>query len=228
MAETKKPMHFLAILPASLTVFFSGGSIMVLELVATRLIARYLGSSLYTWTAVIGVVLAGITIGNYIGGILADKYKPQHSLPIQFCLCSLSCVVIIFLNDVMGQWALLWELSWPTRIFLHVTLAFLLPSTMLGTISPVVAKMALDRGMATGQTVGIIYAAATAGSIVGVFVAGFYLIANFGTIAIVFTVGGALLLLAVIYRPKFWPTYIWAAIFAAIAYMTITGNTPAA
>jgi hypothetical protein len=53
---------------------------MVLELVAARLIARYLGSSLYTWTAVIGVVLGGITLGNYLGGRVADSYPARRSL----------------------------------------------------------------------------------------------------------------------------------------------------
>ena len=46
------------------TVFISSFCVMVVELVAGRIIARFLGSSLYTWTSIIGVVLAGITIGN--------------------------------------------------------------------------------------------------------------------------------------------------------------------
>ena len=68
-----KSKSFVSILIPSATVFFSSGCIMVLELVAGRLIARHLGSSLYTWTSVIGVVLAGITIGNYLGGRIADR-----------------------------------------------------------------------------------------------------------------------------------------------------------
>ncbi len=46
---------------------------MVLELVAGRIIAPYVGVSLYTWTSVIGVVLAGMSLGNYLGGRLADR-----------------------------------------------------------------------------------------------------------------------------------------------------------
>ena len=59
---------------ANATVFISSFCIMVIELVAGRLIAKYLGSSLHTWTSIIGVVLAGIAIGNAIGGRLADKF----------------------------------------------------------------------------------------------------------------------------------------------------------
>ncbi|MHC4542267.1 MAG: fused MFS/spermidine synthase, partial [Planctomycetota bacterium] len=73
-----KSKSFLSIAIPSGTVFLSSFCIMVLELVAARLIARHLGSSLYTWTAVIGVVLAGITIGNYLGGRVADRFRPRR------------------------------------------------------------------------------------------------------------------------------------------------------
>ena len=93
------------------------------------------------------------------------------------------------------------ELAW--RVFSHVSIVFLIPSTLLGTISPVVAKMALERGLPTGRTVGDIYAWGAAGSIAGTFLAGFYLIAAMGTIAIIWTVGAALLLMAIFYGGAF-------------------------
>ena len=64
----------------NLTVFVSSLCIMVVELVAGRLIARHVGNSLYTWTSVIGIVLAGIATGNYIGGRLADRYRSREVL----------------------------------------------------------------------------------------------------------------------------------------------------
>ncbi len=67
-----------------LIVFVSSGCIMILELVAGRIVAPYVGVSLYTWTGIIGVVLAGISLGNYLGGWLADRRPwtrcwPPHS-----------------------------------------------------------------------------------------------------------------------------------------------------
>ena len=56
------------------TVFITSMGIMIIELVASRLVAKHFGNSLYTWTGVIGVVLAGISLGNYIGGRLADRF----------------------------------------------------------------------------------------------------------------------------------------------------------
>jgi tetratricopeptide (TPR) repeat protein len=192
---------------------------MVLELVAARLIARHFGSSLYTWTAVIGVVLAGITVGNYLGGRIADRFRARKALAVLFALSSATCVMVVILNNLVGEWIWLWRFSWPMRVFSHVSLVFLIPSTLLGTISPVVAKMALDRGLPTGRTVGDIYAWGAAGSIAGTFATGYYLILAMGTVAIIWMVGGVLLLLAILYWARLWVLYLWAAIFIALMTM---------
>ncbi len=172
---------------------------MVLELVAGRIIARFLGSSLYTWTSVIGVVLSGITIGNYIGGLLADRFRPVRTLALLFAVCAAACLVTIIANNPIGNFTWLWRFNWPARILLHVTAVFLLPSTLLGTISPVVAKMALEMGLPTGRTVGDIYASGAAGSIAGTFAAGYYLIALMGTVSIIYGVAAVMIAMSLLY-----------------------------
>jgi spermidine synthase len=206
----------------SITVFISSFCIMVLELVAARLIARHLGSSLYTWTAVIGVVLAGISLGNYVGGRIADRFVARKALSVLFAISSVTCVVTVIANNLVGEWTLLWHLSWPGRIFTHIFLVFMLPSTLLGTISPVVAKMALDRGLPSGRTVGDIYAWSAVGSIAGTFAAGYYLIPAMGTILIVWTIGGILLLMSILYCVSHWP-FLMLAIFFLSAMAIGTG-----
>jgi hypothetical protein len=81
-----------------LIVFISSGCIMILELVAGRIIAPWVGVSLYTWTSVIGVVLAGISLGNYLGGWLADRHAslrlwehPSVGQPVAFAIRSGGC-----------------------------------------------------------------------------------------------------------------------------------------
>ncbi len=201
------------------TVFVSSGCIMTLELVASRLVARDLGSSLYTWTAIIGVVLAGIALGNYLGGRIADRHHPRRALAVLFGLSSAACVGIVVLNNLVGEWTWLWRLSWPAHVFTHVSLVFLIPSTLLGTVGPVVAKMALDQGLATGRTIGNIYAWGAAGSIAGTFLAGFFLIATFGSALIVWSIGAVMLAMAVLYWLSCWAMYLWATVFAALATM---------
>ena len=63
-------------------VFISSFCVMVIELIAARILAPYIGVSLYTWTSVIGVILAGIALGNYLGGKIADRYRSPLLLSI--------------------------------------------------------------------------------------------------------------------------------------------------
>ena len=172
-------------------VFVSSACIMILELVAGRIVAPYVGVSLYTWTTIIGVVLAGISLGNYVGGRLADRWPSPRLLGLLFLLAGLTSFMVLAV-DKLG-------VRLPTdfivvQIVFLVTALFFIPCAILGAISPVVAKLAVHDLATTGATVGKIYAAGTLGSIVGTFATGFVLISRFGTYAIVW--GVALTLIA--------------------------------
>jgi len=214
----------LRMLVPGATAFFTGGCLMVLELVAVRLVARALGSSLYTWTAILGVVLSGICVGNSVGGRLADRYHVRRLLAVLLGLSSAACVSIVVLNNLVGRWAWLWELSWPAHVFVHVSLVFLVLSMLLGMIGPAVAKLALDQGLSPGRTMGTIYAWGAAGSLTGLLLAGFFLIPHYGSIAIIWLTGAALLALALSYWISCWALYLWALVFGALAGM---GMAPA-
>ncbi len=203
---------------ANATVFIAGACIMTVELVAGRLISRYLGQSLYTWTSVIGVVLAGISLGNYAGGLIADRFRPRKALGWLFMVSSLACLTVPVTNHLIGQWTWLWEFSWPARILTHVTAVFLLPSLMLGMIGPVAAKMALEGGGTAGRALGGVYAWSSIGSIVGTFLTGFWLIAWMGTIAISLAVGGVLAVMAMLYGLRSWFPYAWLIAFAGAGF----------
>jgi tetratricopeptide (TPR) repeat protein/MFS family permease len=211
MSQAERSIRFTAFA----TVFVASACIMIVELAAGRLISRFLGQSLYTWTSVIGVVLAGISVGNYMGGLCADRFDPRRALSVLFICSSLACMAVPAFNYGIGQWKVLWELSWPARILAHVTVAFFVPSILMGTISPVVAKMALDLGIKTGQTIGSVYAWGAVGSIVGTFLAGFYLIAAMGTVAVMIAVASVLGAMGLLYGYGAWLPQVW--IFICIA-----------
>ena len=182
---------------AALIVFLSSGAIMVLELVAGRLMAPVVGVSLYTWTSIIGVVLAGISLGNFTGGLLADRYASRNTLALLFALSAAGSASIVWTLDTTR---LITRLDLPImlEVLLVFATVFLLPALLLGTISPVVVKLTLSDLDRTGNVVGRIYAAGAAGSIAGTFLAGFWLISQFGTRAIVWGVAGLLLLMALL------------------------------
>jgi spermidine synthase len=199
----------------NLTVFISSLCIMVVELVAGRLIARHVGSSLYTWTSVIGIVLAGIAAGNYIGGRLADRFRAREALASLFLLASATCLLIPLLNERIGNASLLREQEWALRIALHVFFVFFVPSAMMGTISPVAAKMALEMSRQTGRTVGSIYSWGAVGSIVGTFLTGYFLISHMGTVAVLLSVAAVLLVMALLFGARSVLPYIWSGVVAA-------------
>ncbi len=173
--------------------FIASGCTLVIELVAGRLLAPYIGVSLYTWTSVIGVILAGISIGNFLGGRLADRYPGPSVLGLTLVAASVTSFVTLGLVSVLPQFTL-WMPLVP-RILVLTTVIFFLPGCILGMITPLVVKQALtDLGHA-GGLVGRVYAISTAGSLVGVYLTGFVLIAHFGTRLIVIMVAAVLLIL---------------------------------
>lgn len=203
----------------SVTVFFLGGVVSALGLVASRLVAAGLGSSLYAWISLAGTILAGISVGCFFGGRVADRYHARRALAVLFGLSSAACVAIIMLNNVLIHWLWLWSLSWPVHVLLHVALVFFVPSALLGTMAPVVIKMTLSQGAAVGRSVGVLGACGGAGCIAGTFLTGFYLIGSYGSIAIVWIIGAALLGMALLYWTSCWALYLWAMAFAALATM---------
>ena len=183
-------------------VFVISICVMALELTASRLVARSVGSSLYTWTSVIGVVLAGITLGNFLGGWLADRFDRSRSLPWMYLFGSVACASVLWMDQLMTPMHRPSLLSWPTWVLTVVAAMFLLPSLALGTISPLVASMALSRSTRVGATVGNVYAWGALGSIIGTFLTGFYLMDVWGTRTTIGLTAATLGMLAVIVAPQ--------------------------
>lgn len=205
-------------------IFFSSACIMVVELVAGRLIARYLGNSLYTWTSIIGVVLAGMSIGNFIGGRMADRWSPERSLGWLFLAASCSCVLSLGLNSVVGEIQQGWKVLFPLRVVFSTLFIFLLPAFVLGTISPVTAKMALDRSKTVGSTIGSVYAWGAVGSIVGTFATGFFLIAAFGAKGVVLIIAAGLGLIGLFLGPWRIVHAIWVAVVLFFLWLSQTNS----
>jgi spermidine synthase len=163
--------------------------------------APYVGVSLYTWTSIIGVVLAGISIGAYLGGRIADRYPRSSTLGWLLFLSGLGAFSISPLTNLIG--GAQFHTSLMTRILMITTLIFFVPSCLLGMISPVVVKLTLNNLEKTGNVVGKIYAFSTLGSILGTFATGFFLISWMGTRYILMTMGIILIISAFIFGSFF-------------------------
>lgn len=169
-------------------VFLCSFAGMSLEMAASRLMARLVGVSLFTWTGVIGVMLAGTCLGNWFGGRLADRAhrrgageRAQRVLGASLLAAAVFSVLVLVAFSLVSNpvpfvsWGLIGQVVALTFVL------FFLPMALLGTVSPQVIRLCVRDVATAGQTAGRVYAVSTAGAILGTFAAGYLLISAFGT-----------------------------------------------
>lgn len=181
---------------ASAIVFAASFCTMLIELAASRVLAPYLGVSLYSWTGIIGVVLAGIAAGNYLGGRLADRWPHPAILATTLGLGGLASLAILPLVDLVTPRQLYGTLGLMERIVLVSAALFFVPVLLLGMTSPQVIRLAITDLAHAGRTAGRLYAWSTVGAIIGTFAAGWVLISSLGVYRLIFIAGVGLLALA--------------------------------
>ncbi len=180
----------MSALGARALVFFASASVLLLEILAGRLLAPYVGVSLETFTAIIGTVLAGIALGSWWGGRMADRRPPMRLLgPLLIAggILSMAAPTVV---AALGPG---FQGREPLGIVILTSLGFLAPAIVLSAVSPIVVKLRLQTLEETGSVVGQLSAVSTAGALFGTFVTGFVLIAAWPSRPIVLVVGGALL-----------------------------------
>ncbi len=196
-----------------LIVFTASACGLIIEIVAGRILAPSIGVSLFTWTSIIGVVLAGISAGNYLGGLVADRFPSQTTLGLILLTGGVTSLAILPLvgpaSDAFDTLPII------ARIVLLTTVLFLVPSLVLGMVTPVVVKLRLQDLAHTGNVVGKIYAISTAGAIFGTFLTGFVLIQWFGTRPILLMVSLVLVAMALAFGD------VWRARLPGIALLAI-------
>lgn len=192
------------LLAAYVITFIASFCILVIEIVAGRILAPFVGVSLYTWTSIIGIVLAGISIGAYLGGKVADRSPETKTLAILLIISGVATLLIPPLTNLIA--ATQFPVSLMLRIVIVTTIIFLVPSCILGMISPMVVKLAIKNLEKVGNVVGKIYAFSTLGSIIGTFAAGFFFISFMGARNVILLMGVILIItgffVAIFYRTK--------------------------
>ena len=188
-----------------LTEFFSGMSVMAVELGASRLLAPYFSSSQIVWTIIIGTIMIAMALGNIYGGRSADKNPNPDKLygriliaavwialiPVvgKYIILGISALLVFTVNSNFLIWA----------AFAACMVIFVFPLFLLGTVTPSLAKYSVDSLDDSGKTVGTLGAFNTIGSIIGTFVPTFVTIPAVGTAVTFLIFAGILVVLGVIY-----------------------------
>lgn len=177
-----------------LIVFMTGASVMVIELLGTRLIAPFYGASLYVWSSLISVTMIALAAGYFTGGFWSDRAQ-RSGLSLIIALAGLFTLLI----------------PWVTRPILLATdplglrlgafvsaLALFFPSlALLGMIGPFAIKLATSQLDGVGSSAGSIYAVSTVGSVAGTLLLGFFLFPWVGSRQILISLGIVLFILAI-------------------------------
>lgn len=188
-----------------LTEFFSGMSVMAVELGASRLLAPYFSSSQIVWTIIIGTIMIAMALGNIYGGRTADKSPNPDKLYGRIIVAALWIALI----PVVGKYiivgisaVLIFSVNNNFLIlaaFVACMVIFVFPLFLLGTVTPSLVKYSVSNLDDNGKTVGTLGAFNTIGSIIGTFVPTFVTIPAVGTSITFLIFAGILLALSIVY-----------------------------
>lgn len=188
-----------------LTEFFSGMSVMAVELGASRLLAPYFSSSQIVWTIIIGTIMIAMALGNIYGGRSADRDPNPDRLYRRMLIAAVWIAAI----PVLGRYLILLisgvlvltvnQNFLILAAFFACMVIFVFPLFLLGTVTPSLVKYTVDSLDGSGRVVGTLGAANTIGSIIGTFLPTFVTIPAVGTAVTFLIFSGILLALGLIY-----------------------------
>jgi spermidine synthase len=177
---------------------------MVLEMAGSRVVAPYMGTSLVVWTSLIGIIMASLTFGYWLGGIVADNRPSRNLLANIICGAAIVVMAVGFAaNPLLGALSAGMANIYAASVAAAAIL-FAVPSALLGMVSPFIVRLAVQSVDSSGGTVGRFSALSSAGSILGTFLGGFVLISFFSSQTILFMVAFVLGGVAVILHSGRW------------------------
>lgn len=186
----------MSLLAGLSVVFVASAAVLVLEILAGRILAPYVGVTLTTFTGIIGTILAGISLGAWLGGRAADRRDARALLGPVLVIGAVATLAGVPLVAWVGPAV---RGGGPAAIVVLALAGFFLPAVLWSTITPLVVKVLLKSTSETGRIVGRVSAVGTAGALFGTFITGFVLVAElpsrpivFGTAAVLAITGAVL------------------------------------
>lgn len=205
--------------------FLLNASEMILELVASRLMSPYFGNSNFVWTAIIGIILLAGSLGNIIGGKFASRKNPRFWTAMLLLFAAVYIAVTPLIDAPILQSIKDGNLGTQFSSVIGSIIFFLIPSTIMGIITPIIMKEHIGDGKEKAKESGRITATIAIGSLVGTFLGGFWLIPTLGTKMIFATLAIVIVPLTLLIKPlqnvkskKF----KWSFIASLVIAMTIS------
>jgi spermidine synthase len=167
------------------TVFISGMTTLAAELAAGRLIGNVFGTSNIVWASIIGLILIYLTFGYFLGGKWADAHPTAAAMYRVLAWGAFTLGLVPYIaSPVLRAAATAFDTLQVGILgasFIAVLVLFIVPITLLGTISPYAIRLTVEDTSRAGQTSGQIYAISTLGSFIGTFLPTLVTIPAIGT-----------------------------------------------
>ena len=190
---------------------------MILEMTGSRMVAPFFGTSLIVWTALIGIIMTSLCIGNWLGGSWADKRPEARLLGRILIFAAIIIAITAFMSNHILTFLQRLNLNLYKASIFAALLIFAPASILLGMVSPFVARLAMFNVDSSGAIVGRLSALNSAGSILGTFLGGFVLISLFPSGIIMMLLASVIALLSVLVY-----TGAWLRIFSLLIFTLIT------
>ena len=183
-------------------VVVAGMASLALEMAAARLLAPFFGTSLYSWAILIGLILAYLTLGYWLGGKLADRRPRRRPFFALNAIAALALALVAVLASPLLGGALAATERLPFGLFWGTIAGclglFAVPTVLLGCVSPYAIRLRVEGVAGAGSAAGAVFALTTVGSLIGTFGAVFLLIPNAGTRATLWVFAAILLAFSVL------------------------------
>lgn len=149
-----------------LTAAVSGAAVMILEILGVRMLAPYMGTSHFIWTAQILVTLFSLAAGYYLGGWMADRWpRPTPLFAVLLAAALYLCFSLLKYSEVAFFCAT--KLNLPLGSVLASGFLFFIPLMFLATTGPFLTRLLAGPLEGAGTQVGKVIAIGTLGSLMG-------------------------------------------------------------
>src|SRR5258706_1481924 len=184
-----------------ITVFACGAIVMIFEIIGSRILSPFIGTSTYVWTSLIGIILGSLSLGYWFGGRVADRRPDVKLLAAVILTASGLISLTVLVKDVLLSLIASAAVGLEIKALVASIILFAPASVCMGFVTPFAVRLKMPSLDNTGSTVGNLYAISTVGSILGTFAAGFFLIPFVGSVRTLYLIAAGLLILSILLVP---------------------------
>jgi spermidine synthase len=179
------------------TAAVTGAAIMIVEILGAKMLAPYVGTSHFVWTAQIAVTLVALAAGYYVGGQMVDRSQDLKRLYWAIMAAAAYLCFAIAVIEPVAYWSLRFRL--PMGTLVSSGFLFLVPLALLAMAGPFIVRVLSASVAGVGSNMGRLTAISTLGSVVGTALIGYVLIPRLPNSVTMYTTAGLLVIVALVY-----------------------------